>query len=170
MQLKTGMMSTLYTYSLIYATVLGGIILGSFRANICRELTISHKRYTWYMSHMVVHREIICDRRDLRTAYVYSPRSNVLPLLLPLQVTLFAYVNVACKRIFDVIPKQVHHFLVVGTCDGLEDWMLNNVTSEDLEKWFVEDSQSQRKRKDMMRKVAQFKEGIEILRATRYSS
>lgn len=61
----------------------------------------------------------------------------------------------------------MHHFLVVGACDDLEDWMLDKVTSEDLEKWLVEDSQSQRKRNEMMRKRDQFKEGIAILDATK---
>lgn len=94
------------------------------------------------------------------------------PLYFPLllQVTLYAYIGVACKRIFDIIPKQVHHFLVAGTCDGLYDWMLDAVSSEDLKKLLVEDSQGRLKRKDRVRRLASFNEGIDILAATTHYS
>lgn len=62
----------------------------------------------------------------------------------------------------------MHHFLVAGTVDGLEDWMLDKVTSEDLERWLGEDSKSKRKRSELMRKRDQFKEGMDILRATKF--
>lgn len=81
-----------------------------------------------------------------------------------MQMEIFVYLDVACKRICDTIPKQVHHFLVAGTCNGLEDWTLDKVTSEDLGKWLVKDPRSQRKRSKINpSELDQVQEGADIL-------
>ena len=76
---------------------------------------------------------------------------------------IFAYTDVVCGRVFDVIPKQVHHFLVDSLCDGLVSWMREKATSTDLEAWFAEDTKTARKRKDIARKLGQFKQALDIL-------
>lgn len=80
------------------------------------------------------------------------------------QVTLSTYIDLVCGNLFDTVPKQVQCFLVAGTCEGLEDWMLNNVTSDHLGRLLAEDSQTQHKRRELERKLAQFDEGLQILR------
>lgn len=80
---------------------------------------------------------------------------------------MFAYTDVVCRRVSDVVPKQVHHFLVDSLCEGLVRWMLDKATRKDLEAWFAEDSKSLRKRKDIARKLSQFQEGMKILEVAR---
>ena len=80
---------------------------------------------------------------------------------------IFAYTDVVCGRVFDVIPKQVHHFLVHSLCDGLVKWMLKKVTRTDLEAWFAEDTMTLRKRRDIARKLGQFQLGVKILEKAR---
>lgn len=87
-------------------------------------------------------------------------------LALP-QVTIHAYTDVVCRRLSDIVPKQVHHFLVDRMCTGLVPWMVNKVTVEDLEDWFAEDAKTQRKRKDTCRKLEQFKQSMNLLEGAR---
>ena len=82
-------------------------------------------------------------------------------------MSIFAYTDVVCRRVSDVVPKQVHHFLVDSLCDGLVPWMLKKVTSTDLEAWFAEDNKTLRKRKDIARKLSQFKQGVKLLEKAR---
>lgn len=99
--------------------------------------------------------------------YVAPFCGSQLPLLHVLtcsvQVALSTYVKLVSDAIFDVVPKQVQYFLVLGVADRLEDWMLDHVTPDHLKKWLSEDPQSQRKRKELERKLAQFEEGLKIL-------
>ena len=78
-------------------------------------------------------------------------------------MSIFAYTDVVCRRVSDVIPKQVHYFLVDSLCDGLVKWMLKKATRTDLEAWFAEDTKTARKRKDIARKLGQFKQALDIL-------
>lgn len=80
------------------------------------------------------------------------------------QVIMFAYSDVVCRRVFDTIPKHVHLYLVNGVCDGFVPWMLENVDKTDLRKWLAEDPSLQRKRKEKGRKLAQFEEAMQILK------
>ena len=80
---------------------------------------------------------------------------------------IFAYTDVVCGRVFDVIPKQVHHFLVYSLCDGFVMWMLEKVTRTDLKAWFGEDTKTLRKRRDIARKLGQFQLGVKILEKAR---
>lgn len=80
------------------------------------------------------------------------------------QVIMFAYSDVVCRRVFDTVPKHVHLYLVNGVCDGFVSWMLENVDKTNLRKWLAEDPFLQRKRKEKERKLAQFEEAIQILR------
>lgn len=84
-------------------------------------------------------------------------------------MALFAYSDVVCKRLFDVVPKQVHLFLVDDLCDGLVDWMLKKATTRNLEVWLAEDPKFQRKRREVERKLSQFEGGIKILADARES-
>lgn len=79
------------------------------------------------------------------------------------KVSLFAYTDVVCRRVSDVVPKLVHQFLVDNICDGFVRWMRNKATPKDLEVWFAEDSKFVRKRKDVARKLSQFQQGVKIL-------
>lgn len=83
------------------------------------------------------------------------------------QVTLHAYSDVVCRRMFDVVPKQVQFYLVKGICNGFEDWMLHHAKTADLKEWFAEDAQSQRHRREMRRKLSQFEEAVGILKNAR---
>ncbi|CAM9774956.1 unnamed protein product, partial [Scytosiphon promiscuus] len=65
-----------------------------------------------------------------------------------LQVTIHAYSDVVCRRLFDSVPKQVHLFLVDGICDGFVPWMLDKVDASDLQRWLAEDARSLRRRKE----------------------
>lgn len=67
----------------------------------------------------------------------------------------------------DVVPKQVHHFLVDSLCDGLVGWMIDKASRTDLEVWFAEDTKTLRRRKGIARKLSQSKEGVKILGAAR---
>ena len=88
------------------------------------------------------------------------------PIYFP-QVSIFAYTDVVCRRVSDVVPKQVHHFLVDSLCDGLVRWMLDKASGTDLEGWFTENTKTLRRRKDVVRKLSQFKEGVKILEVAR---
>lgn len=81
------------------------------------------------------------------------------------QVTIHAYSGVVCRRVFDSVPKQVHRILVNGICDGFVEWMLERVNESDLQRWLAEDNLSQRKRKELESKLAQFQEAIVILKS-----
>lgn len=83
---------------------------------------------------------------------------------LGVQVIMFAYSDVVCRRVFDTIPKHVHLYLVNGVCDGFVSWMLDNVDKTDLRKWLAEDASTQRTRREKERKLAQFEEAVQILR------
>lgn len=83
------------------------------------------------------------------------------------QVTLFAYTDVACRHMFDAIPKQVHLFLVDSICDEFMEWMLEKATSRDLDIWLAEDNQSKRTRMETKRALGQFQKGMAILKAAR---
>lgn len=76
---------------------------------------------------------------------------------------MFAYSEVVCKRILDIVPKQVHHFLVSSVCDGLRTWLLSKVTGTDIQVCFAENPMSKRKRSELELKLRQFKEGVELL-------
>lgn len=93
--------------------------------------------------------------------------SHIQPFSRFRQVSIFAYTDVVCRRVSDVIPKQVHHFLVDSLCDGLVRWMLNKATRTDLEAWFAEDTKTLRRRKDIARKLSQFQQGVQILEVAR---
>ena len=82
------------------------------------------------------------------------------------QVTIHAYSDVVCRRLFDSVPKQIHRILVNGISDGFVEWMLERVSDSDLKRWFAEDSSSQRKRKELESKLSQFEEAIVILKST----
>eukprot|EP00904_Undaria_pinnatifida_P003117 jgi/Undpi1/12806/HiC_scaffold_7.g02473.m1 len=84
-----------------------------------------------------------------------------------LQVTLFAYTDVACRHMFDAIPKQVHLFLVDSICDEFMEWMLEKATPRDLDIWLAEDNQSKRTRTETKRVLGQFQKGMAILKAAR---
>lgn len=81
------------------------------------------------------------------------------------QVTIHAYSDVVCRRLFDSVPKQVHRVLVNGICDGFVEWMLDKVNESDLQRWLAEDSLSQHKRKELESKLSQFQEAIVILKS-----
>lgn len=83
------------------------------------------------------------------------------------QVTLFAYTDVACRHLFDAIPKQVHLFLVDSICDEFMVWMLERATPRDLDMWLAEDNQSRRTRVETKRALGQFQKGMSILKAAR---
>ena len=80
------------------------------------------------------------------------------------QVIMFAYSDVVCRRVFDTVPKHVHLYLVNGVCEGFVSWMLENVDKADLRKWLAEDPSLQRRRLEKDRKLAQFEDAVQILR------
>eukprot|EP00752_Nemacystus_decipiens_P018767 g16826.t1 len=82
-----------------------------------------------------------------------------------LQVTIHAYSDVVCRRLFDSVPKQIHRILVNGISDGFVEWMLDRVNESDLQRWLAEDSLSQRKRKELESKLSQFQEAVVILKS-----
>lgn len=73
------------------------------------------------------------------------------------------------RGILDTVPKHVQTLIVNDSWEGLEQWMLANVSPEDLEEWLEEGSAPRRKRNEAERKLAQFEEGVKILRAARFS-
>lgn len=81
------------------------------------------------------------------------------------QVTIHAYSDVVCRRLFDSVPKQVHLFLVDGICDGFVTWMLDKVDASDLQRWLAEDARSQRRRKELESKLSQFEESMAIIKS-----
>lgn len=110
----------------------------------------------------------------LRTFYnvASQPRNSAKCLPFPCfpffaQVTLFAYSDVVCRRMFDVVPKHVQFILVKGLCNGFEDFMMQNAKTSDLKEWFAEDAQSERHRREMGRKLSQFQEAVKILKIAR---
>ena len=76
-----------------------------------------------------------------------------------------AYSEGVCRRLFDSVPKQVHRILVTGICDGFVEWMREKVNDSELQRWFAEDSLSQRKRRELESKLSQFQEAIVILKS-----
>ena len=80
-------------------------------------------------------------------------------------MTIHAYSDVVCRRVFDSVPKQVHRILVNGISDGFVSWMLERASESDLRRWFAEDSLSMRKRKELESKLSQFQEAIAILKS-----
>lgn len=64
---------------------------------------------------------------------------------------------------FDVVPKQVHFFLVHGISNGFKDWMMENATTSDLKEWFAEDAQSRSRREELEQMLSQYQDGKRIL-------
>lgn len=93
--------------------------------------------------------------------------SLIHPLFCSPQVSIFAYSDVVCRRVSDVVPKQVHYFLVNSLCDGLVRSMLQKATRADLEAWFAEGTKTLSRRKAITHKLSQFKQGVEILEIAR---
>lgn len=119
------------------------------------------KSYRWYLSRSgsCISR-LVCPN-DARTLTLRS--LPPFPVPCTAQVSLFAFTDVVCRRVSDVVPKQVHHFLVDNICDGLVSWMQKKATDKDREVWFAEDSKTLRRRKEIARKLAQFQEAVKIL-------
>lgn len=93
--------------------------------------------------------------------------SLIHPLFCSPQVSIFAYSDVVCRRVSDVVPKQVHYFLVDSLCDGLVRSMLQKATRADLEVWFAEGTKTLSRRKEITHKLSQFKQGVEVLEIAR---
>lgn len=85
-------------------------------------------------------------------------------------MTIHAYSDLVCRRLFDSVPKMVHLFLVHEICDGFVPWMLGKVNTSSLQKWLAEDSRSQRRRKEIVSKLSQFEEAMAILKSVDGSS
>lgn len=84
-------------------------------------------------------------------------------VIISTQVCLFAYTNIVLKCLFDTVAKQVQFCMVEGVCGEFVSWMLTNMDDTEIELCLAEDVRSKRKRGEIQRKLAQFREGLGIL-------